>query len=97
MRELTAPLTLPVRSWLTAGTVMVTARVTPAEHAAWQDKAAAAGVSPSSLLWQAMARTRTAPAVAAERERTRQVAGAGLGQVPERDIPLDAHVGERPL
>ena len=95
MRELTAPLTLPVRSWLTAGTVMVTARVTPAEHAAWQDKAAA-GVSPSSLLWQAMARTRIAPA-AAERERTRQVAGAGLGQVPERDIPLDAHVGERPL
>ena len=95
MRELTAPLTLPVRS-RSAGTVMVTARVTPAEHAAWQDKAAAAGVSPSSLLWQAMARTRIAPA-AAERERTRQVAGAGLGQVPERDIPLDAHVGERPL
>ena len=24
-------------------------------------------------------------------------AEAGLGQVPERDIPLDAHVGERPL
>ena len=69
------PAPLPVRSWLTAGTVMVTARVTPAEHAAWQDKAAAAGVSPSSLLWQAMARTRTAPATV-ERERTRQVAGA---------------------
>ena len=41
--------------------------------------------------------TAAAPAAAVERERTRQVAGAGLGQVPERDIPLDAHVGERPL
>ena len=29
-------------------TVMVAARVTPAEHAAWQSKAAAAGVSPSA-------------------------------------------------
>ena len=60
-------------------TVMVAARVTPAEHAAWQDKAAAAGVSPSVLLRQAMARTRTwtAPALAIERERTRQVARIG--------------------
>ena len=35
-------------------TVMVAARVTPAEHAAWQDRAAAAGVSPSALLRQAI-------------------------------------------
>ena len=60
-------------------TVMVAARVTPAEHAAWQDKAAAAGVSPSALLRQAMSRTRTwtAPALAIERERTRQIARIG--------------------
>ena len=58
---------------------MVAARVTTAEHAAWRDKAAAAGVSPSALLRQAMARTRTwtAPALAVERERTRQVARVG--------------------
>ena len=60
-------------------TVMIAARVTRAEHAAWQEKAAAAGVSPSALLRQAMARTRawTAPALAVERERTRQVARVG--------------------
>ena len=60
-------------------TVMVAARVTPAEHAAWQEKAAAAGVSPSALLRRAMARTRTwtAPAQAIERERTRQIARIG--------------------
>ena len=60
-------------------TVIVAARVTPEEHAAWQDKAAAAGASPSVLLRQAMARTRTwtAPALAIERERTRQVARIG--------------------
>ncbi len=60
-------------------TVMVAARVTPAEHAAWQEKAAAAGVSPSALLQRAMARTRTwtAPAQAIERERTRQIARIG--------------------
>ena len=59
-------------------TVMVAARVTPAEHAAWQDKAAA-GLSPSALLRQAMARTRTwtAPALAIERERSRQIARIG--------------------
>ena len=58
---------------------MVAARVTPAEHATWQDKAEAAGVSPSALLRQAMARTRTwtAPALAIERERTRQIARIG--------------------
>ena len=60
-------------------TVMVAARVTSAEHAAWQDKAAAAGVSPSALLRQAIARTRTwtAPALAIERERSRQIARIG--------------------
>ena len=60
-------------------TVMVAARVTPAEHAAWRDKAAAAGVSPSVLLREAMARTRTwtAPARAVEGERTRQIARIG--------------------
>ena len=60
-------------------TVMVAARVTSAEHAAWQDKAAAAGLSPSALLRQAMARTRTwtAPALAIERERSRQIARIG--------------------
>ena len=60
-------------------TVMVAARVTPAEHAAWQEKAAAAGVSPSALLRRAMARTRTwtASARAVERDRTRQIARIG--------------------
>ena len=60
-------------------TVMVAARVTPAEHAAWREKAAAAGVSPSVLLREAMARTHTwtAPARAVERERTRQIARIG--------------------
>ena len=58
---------------------MVAARVTPAEHAAWRDKAAAAGVSPSALLREAMTRTRTwtAPAMAVESERTRQIARIG--------------------
>ena len=60
-------------------TALVAARVTPAEHAAWRDKAAAAGVSPSALLREAMARTRTwtAPARAVEAERTRQIARIG--------------------
>ena len=60
-------------------TVMVAARVTPAEHAAWRDKAAAAGVSPSVLLREAMARTHTwtAAARSVERERTRQIARIG--------------------
>ena len=40
-------------------TVVVAARVTRAEHATWKDKAAAAGVSLSALLRQAMARTQT--------------------------------------
>ena len=58
---------------------MVAARVTPAEHAAWREKAAAAGVSPSVLLREAMARTHTwtAAARAVERERTRQIARIG--------------------
>ena len=58
---------------------MVAARVTPAEHAAWREKAQAAGVSPSELLRRAMGQTRTwtAPARAIERERTRQIARIG--------------------
>ena len=58
---------------------MVAARVTPAEDAAWREKAAAAGVSPSALLREAMARTRTwtAPALAVESERIRQIARIG--------------------
>ena len=60
-------------------TAVVRASVLPSEHAAWQAKAAAAGVSPSELLRQAMARTRTWTAAAAEveRERTRQIARIG--------------------
>ncbi|MDE2971556.1 MAG: MobC family plasmid mobilization relaxosome protein [Acidobacteriota bacterium] len=60
-------------------TVVVAARVTRAEHAAWKEKAAAAGVSPSALLRMAMARTQTwtAPALAVERERSRQIARCG--------------------
>ena len=61
------------------------ARVSAAELAAWQAKAAAAGVSLSELLRQAMARTQTwtAPARAVERERTRQIAriGSNLNQI----------------
>jgi len=59
-------------------TVVVAARVTRAEHAAWKEKAAAAGVSPSALLRMAMARTQTwtAPALAG-RERSRQIARIG--------------------
>ena len=58
---------------------MVAARVRPTEHAAWREKAAAAGVSPSALLREAMARTRTwtAPALAVESERIRQIARIG--------------------
>ena len=59
--------------------VVIAARVTAAEHAACQEKAAA-GVSPSALLRQAMARTGTAPALAIERERTRQIARIGNGR-----------------
>ena len=66
-------------------TVMVAARVTPTEHGAWRDKAAAAGVSPSTLLREAMARTRTwtAPALAVESEHIRQIAriGSNLNQL----------------
>ena len=61
------------------------ARVSAAELAAWQAKAAAAGVSLSELLRQAMARTQTwtAPAREVERERTRQIAriGSNLNQI----------------
>ena len=60
-------------------TVWVAARVTRAEHAAWKEKAAAAGVSPSALLRMAMARTQTwtAAARAVEHERSRQIARIG--------------------
>ena len=60
-------------------TVVVAARVTRAERAAWKEKAAAAGVSPTALLRQAMARTQawTAPALAVEGERRRQIARIG--------------------
>ena len=60
-------------------TAVVRARVLPSEHAVGHAKAAAAGVSPSDLLRQAMARTRTrtARAVAVERGPTRQVARIG--------------------
>ena len=61
------------------------ARVSAAELAAWQAKAAAAGVSLSELLRQAMARTQTwtAPAREVERSRTRQIAriGSNLNQI----------------
>ena len=61
------------------------ARVSADELAAWQAKAAAAGVSLSELLRQAMARTQpwTAPAREVERERTRQIAriGSNLNQI----------------
>ena len=71
---------------------MVAARVTPAEHAAWREKAAAAGVSPSALLREAMARTHTwtATARAVERERTRQIArlGNNLNQLARWATPM---------
>ena len=61
------------------------ARVSADELADWRAKAAAAGVSLSELLRQAMARTQvwTAPAREVERERTRQIAriGSNLNQI----------------
>ena len=64
-------------------TVVAHARVTPAELAAWNAKAAAAGVTLSELLRQAMSRTQTWTAPAMEVERTRQVAriGSNLNQI----------------
>ena len=58
---------------------MVAIRVTPADHVAWREKAAAAGVSPSALLREPMVRTQTwtAPALAVESERIRQIARIG--------------------
>ena len=78
---------LPWRRVLMADrrTVTAAARVSPAELADWRAKAAAAGLSLSALLRQAMARTRTwtAPATEVERERTRELAriGANLNQI----------------
>ena len=66
-------------------TVIAHTRVTSAELAEWNAKAAAAGVTLSELLRQAMSRTQTwtAPAMEVERERTRQVAriGSNLNQI----------------
>ena len=63
----------------------LTVRLTAEERAAWQAKAAAAGVRPSALLRQAMGRTRTwtAKAAGVERERTLQIAriGNNLNQI----------------
>ena len=82
-------------------TAVVRARVTPAEHADWLAKAAAAGVSPSRLLRQAMARTRTWTAAAAEveRERTRQVAriGNNLNQIALNQIARWANTQATPI
>ena len=79
-------------------TGIVRARVTPAEHADWPAKAAAAGVSPSRLLQEAMGRIRTwtAPAAEIERERTRQIACVGnnlnqnAGWANAHAAPIDA-------
>ena len=71
------------------------ARVSAAELASWQAKAAAAGVSLSELLRQAMARTQpwTVPARALARERTRQIAriGSNLNQIARW---AHTHVGD---
>ncbi len=60
-------------------TVQINVRVSAAERAAWDAKAAAAGVPLSTLLRKAMGRTRTwtAPAADIERERNVQVARIG--------------------
>ena len=61
------------------------ARISQAELAEWRAKAAAAGVSLSELIRQAMDRTHTwtAPAAAAANERSRQLAriGSNLNQI----------------
>lgn len=61
------------------------ARLTPSELAAWREKAAAAGVTPSELLRQAMGRTRTWTAAArGEQQRlARELAriGSNLNQI----------------
>ena len=67
-------------------TAVVRARVTPAEHADWQAKAAAAGVSLSRLLRQAIARTRTWTAAAAEVER--ETCGPSCTRVDATGTPL---------
>ena len=76
---------MPRRAASRRRTAIAHARVSEAELAAWQAKAAAAGVPLSALLRQAMARTRTwtAPAAAVERVRTRELAriGSNLNQI----------------
>jgi uncharacterized protein YukE len=63
----------------------INARLSTDEFEEWQRKAAAAGVSLSELLRQAMSRTRpwTAAACDVERERNRQIAriGRNLNQI----------------
>ena len=59
--------------------VRVHVRVSAAERAAWDAKAAAAGVPLSDLLRQAMARTRTWTAEAADIARARNVQVARIG------------------
>lgn len=64
---------------------LVQARVSLEELSSWRAKASAAGVSVSSLLRQAMSRTRTwtASSASVERERTRELAriGNNLNQI----------------
>jgi len=61
-------------------TGQINVRVAPAEITAWRAKAAAAGVPPSDLLRQAIARTRTWTAAAVEVERKRRAAGRFASQ-----------------
>ena len=64
------------------------ARVSAAELAAWQAKAAAAGVSLSELLRQAMARTQTWTAPARQVERRSHAADRAHRLEPESDRAL---------
>ena len=77
--------TMPRRRSAPRRPAIAHARVSADELAVWQAKAAAAGVSLSELLRQAMARTQpwTVPAREVERERTRQIAriGSNLNQI----------------
>ena len=67
--------------------VEVHLRVSPAERAAWKEKAAAADLPLSALLRQAMARTQTwtAPAMAVEHERSRQTRASATTSTSSRD------------
>ena len=77
-------------------TAVVRARVLPSEHPAWQAKAAAAGVSPSDLLRQAMARTRTWTARGGRLRARTHPAGRPHRQQAEPDHAVgDARRGRR--